>query len=151
LSLLTANLGCGGAAQSAAAPPVAPGPDREHVRAAKCPDILSYQIHFQFEKSDVLPTSFPIVDAVADAMAKSPGIKVSVVGNADNREQNDASISRARADAVMQLLIARNVASNRMTAVGGGATSPIVPNDSDQNRALNRYVKFVATNCGGAP
>jgi len=43
----------------------------------------------------------------------------------------------------MKALVARGIAPDRLRAKGYGMNRPIVPNDTEQNRALNRRVQFV--------
>jgi outer membrane protein OmpA-like peptidoglycan-associated protein len=50
---------------------------------------------------------------------------------------------------VRKYLIAHGIAEPRLTSKGYGMKQPIVPNNSPQNRALNRRVQFVRTE--GAP
>jgi hypothetical protein len=47
--------------------------------------------------------------------------------------------------AVRQYLTTHGVQSTRLTSHGYGFDRPLVPNDTDQNRALNRRVQFVRT------
>jgi type VI secretion system protein ImpK len=87
--------------------------------------------------------------AVADALNKGPG-SVAVSGHTDNvpmrsmRYPSNWVLSEARANAVRQILASR-VALERMTALGLADTQPVVPNDSAENRALNRRVEITLT------
>ena len=52
---------------------------------------------------------------------------------------------RSRAHAVLKYLVSHGIAMDRLTAEGYGFERPLVPNTSDENRALNRRVQFVRT------
>jgi outer membrane protein OmpA-like peptidoglycan-associated protein len=48
----------------------------------------------------------------------------------------------------MKYLVAHGVTIERLTAVGYGMERPIVDNNSESNRALNRRVQFVRSEQG---
>jgi outer membrane protein OmpA-like peptidoglycan-associated protein len=103
------------------------------------------QIHFEYDKDKIRPESFPIIDAVADIMKQKSNIKLEIQGHTDNKGNNayNLKLSDRRANSVMKALIARGIDSDRLRAKGYGMTRPIVPNDTEQNRALNRRVQFM--------
>ncbi len=103
------------------------------------------QIHFEYNKSNIRPESFPVVDAVAEIMKQNPKIKIEVQGHTDNRgnKRYNQDLSEKRAGAVMQALVARGIERERLRSQGYGMDRPLVPNDTDQNRALNRRVQFI--------
>lgn len=117
-----------------------------------CEVKITQQLHFAFNKATIQPISFPVLDAVADVLQKSPSIKLEVQGHTDNRGTADYNygLSNRRADAVKQYLVSRGIPPERLTSQGYGFDHPIVPNDSDANRALNRRVQFVRTEGGRA-
>ena len=51
-------------------------------------------------------------------------------------------LSQRRADRVREFLVLQGVPASRLVAVGFGAARPAYPNDSEQNRALNRRVQL---------
>lgn len=103
------------------------------------------QIHFEYDKDKIRKESFPIVDAVADILKQKTNVKVEVQGHTDNKGNAayNLKLSDRRANSVMKALVARGIAPDRLRAKGYGLTRPIVPNDTEQNRALNRRVQFV--------
>jgi len=54
-------------------------------------------------------------------------------------------LSGQRADAVKTYLTAQGIAKDRLQSTGYGFDRPLVPNDTAQNRALNRRVQFIRT------
>jgi outer membrane protein OmpA-like peptidoglycan-associated protein len=52
-------------------------------------------------------------------------------------------LSQQRAESVQQWLVRHGVERARLTAKGYGATRPIAPNITQQNRANNRRVQFM--------
>ena len=61
------------------------------------------------------------------------------------------SLSQFRAYAIAKALVNRGVACNRLLPAGFGATKPIAPNDTPENRATNRRVTFVNAALRGRP
>ncbi|MDR2583616.1 MAG: OmpA family protein [Fibromonadaceae bacterium] len=70
---------------------------------------------------------------------------VIVEGHTDNVGSADFNqkLSEQRAHAVMQYLIERGVAANRMKAIGYGLTKPVADNKTKEGQARNRRVELV--------
>ncbi|MBS2029250.1 MAG: OmpA family protein [Deltaproteobacteria bacterium] len=75
--------------------------------------------------------------------------QVEIGGHTDNVGTHDYNLklSDARAAAVKDWLTAHGIAAGRLTSHGYGDTQPIVPNDSELNRAKNRRVELKKPNC----
>ncbi|HTM46371.1 MAG TPA: OmpA family protein [Polyangiaceae bacterium] len=112
-----------------------------------CEVKITQQIHFEYNKAKIRPESYPVLNAVAEVLQKNPNIKLEVQGHTDN--QGSASynkrLSGQRADAVKTYLTAQGIAKDRLQSTGYGFDRPLVPNDTAQNRALNRRVQFIRT------
>ena len=108
---------------------------------------ITQQIHFEFNKATIKPDSFPILDAIRDALEGNPKIKLEVQGHTDNvgNAAYNQKLSGARADSVRMYLAGHGIDPMRLTSKGYGLTQPIVPNNSEANRALNRRVQFIRT------
>ncbi|AUX23689.1 outer membrane protein [Sorangium cellulosum] len=108
---------------------------------------ITQQIHFEFDKDKIRPESFPILNAVVEVLQAHPKIKIEIQGHTDNRGSAayNKKLSDRRAAAVKKYLVAKGIDESRLTSKGYGMEVPIVPNTSDQNRALNRRVQFVRT------
>jgi OOP family OmpA-OmpF porin len=112
-----------------------------------CEVKITQQIHFEYNKAKIRPESFPVLDAVVSVLQKTTAISIEVQGHTDNRGGTtyNQRLSEQRAASVRQYLVSRGVESGRLSSHGYGFERPLVPNDSDQNRALNRRVQFVRT------
>ncbi len=108
---------------------------------------ITQQIHFDFNKDKIKAESYPILDAVTEIMMRYPKIKLEIQGHTDNKgsPQLNRGLSDRRAAAVRKYLVAKGIDSTRLTSKGYGMERPIVPNNSDANRALNRRVQFMRT------
>lgn len=98
----------------------------------------------------------PVIDRIGDAIEELPG-PVLVVGHSDNqpirsfRYQNNFELSADRALAVVGRLQGRISAPGRLQWNGVGSTQPrAVPEDTAENRALNRRVEIVHVLSGDA-
>ena len=76
-----------------------------------------------------------------------PEIYVEISGHTDNvgNAKSNQKLSQLRANAVRDWLIAQGIDGNRLTAVGYGASKPMVANDSPENKAKNRRIEFSRT------
>lgn len=80
----------------------------------------------------------------AAATLKASETNIIVQGHTDSTGSAAVNqpLSERRADRVRDLLAANGVPAARMTAVGYGSSSPVVANDTEANRALNRRVQL---------
>lgn len=112
-----------------------------------CEVKITQQIHFAYNKATIKPESFPILDAVKEVLAKNESIKLEIQGHTDDRgsETYNKQLSELRASAVRKYLVGRGVAAARLESHGYGEERPLVENDTEPNRALNRRVQFIRT------
>ncbi|HVY46026.1 MAG TPA: OmpA family protein [Minicystis sp.] len=108
---------------------------------------ITQQIHFEFDKDKIRSESFPILDAVVDVLQHNPKMRIEIQGHTDNKGSAayNKSLSDRRAGAVKKYLVAHGIDPHRLTSHGYGMERPLVPNDTAQNRALNRRVQFIRT------
>lgn len=104
-------------------------------------------IGFEFAKATLTPESTKELDQLADMMIDYPKMRIEVEGHTDDigSDASNLTLSRDRAQAVVDFLRNRKVEKERITSKGYGETKPLVPNDSEANRALNRRVEFRVT------
>ena len=105
-------------------------------------------IRFRPNSSEIEPSSYPIMDQIALALRKHNELShVEIAGHTDNtgpREFN-LQLSRARARSVRQYLLSRGIPPARLAATGYGPDKPVGDNNTEEGRAQNRRVEFVAT------
>jgi OOP family OmpA-OmpF porin len=111
---------------------------------------ITQQIHFEFDKDVIRKESFPILDAVADVLQKNSEMTIEIQGHTDNKGKPayNLKLSDRRAASVRRYLVAHGVGESRLVSHGYGLSRPLVPNDTEQNRALNRRVQFMRTEGG---
>lgn len=101
---------------------------------------------FAFDSATPLPDSSHILDVIADNMKHDvPDAALTVLGHTDavGTDAYNIDLSRRRAQAVIDALIARGVPASQLTEVAIGKRLPLVPNDTPEGRALNRRVEFL--------
>lgn len=109
---------------------------------------FSEEATFRSGAADIKPEMIPIIERVVGVLADCPG-NVFVSGFTDDRPissdrfRSNWDLSAARAVSVVhELVLNRQVPADRVVAAGRAETNPLAPNDSPENRALNRRVEI---------
>lgn len=108
--------------------------------------VILRPVFFATDEDVILEQSFPVLEAVADALRAQPHIKkIRVEGHTDDRgkKEHNMDLSERRARSVRRFLIERGIAPERIEAQGFGPTRPIQSNKTAKGRAANRRVDFV--------
>jgi outer membrane protein OmpA-like peptidoglycan-associated protein len=102
---------------------------------------------FESGKSVLFPTAQEKLNQVADALLQNRDSTMVVEGHTDSQGNDDANmkLSQDRANSVREYLVSRGVATDRITSVGKGETTPIADNKSPEGRANNRRVEIVVS------
>lgn len=101
-------------------------------------------INFDFDKHDLREDAFPELNKVLELLYNNPDIRIEISAHTDDKgsmEYNEA-LSQRRANSVVDYLISKNIDKNRLESRGYAFRKPIVPNDSELNRFINRRVEF---------
>jgi outer membrane protein OmpA-like peptidoglycan-associated protein len=133
--------------------PTVPGPASTH----GCPiEKIVIQITadfknilFNFGKSSIKPESAEIIDRAAKIMNEQiPNSSFYIDGFTDNvgSAARNKTLSKARAQAVVNQLIKDGVAKNRLLARGFGKEYPKNPNNTEAGRTSNRRVEVSIRN-----
>ncbi len=110
-------------------------------------------IQFAPTLADIEAESDQVLIDVAAALEEIPEVALEVVGHTDDvgDEQENLVLSQQRAAAVVDRLIELGIDEARLTSRGDGEANPLAPNDSDENRALNRRIEFVLVGTSSLP
>jgi outer membrane protein OmpA-like peptidoglycan-associated protein/tetratricopeptide (TPR) repeat protein len=106
-------------------------------------------VYFDFDQWALKPEMQTEVDRLVQILEENPTLKVEIGAHTDSRgkARYNMKLSQKRAQSVVDYLIEKGIASNRMTARGYGETRPInncrdgVP-CSESEYLLNRRVEF---------
>ena len=102
-------------------------------------------LEFESGKADILESMHEDLDKLANFMIDHPNLKLTISGHTDSQGKEEANLrlSQARADAIRAYLIYTfSVDPDRITAIGYGGSKPIVREEHDDHRKLNRRVEF---------
>jgi OOP family OmpA-OmpF porin len=128
-----------------------------------CPDLkaqfdgcsvkIKDKVFFKFNKWDIDPRSFELLDDVATVMNQVPEeLHFRIEGHTDSKGSNKSNkkLSQRRADSVRTYLIGKGVSPVRLEGVGFGEERPIDSNRTAEGRAANRRVEFNVSNANCA-
>lgn len=101
-------------------------------------------VFFDTDKTVLRAESFTELDKVVDFLNENASVKIEIGGHTDDlgSDEYNQRLSQGRAGAVRQYLIDNGIVEDRITAMGYGESQPEVPNDSGDNRQVNRRVEF---------
>jgi OOP family OmpA-OmpF porin len=125
-------------------PSVAPPspPPQPEVRRLR----LATDTYFHFDRAQLTSAGRAELDKLVAEMGSANISAISIVGYAD-RIGSDAynlKLSQRRADAVRQYLAEREVAANRMRAIGRGKSDPVTASGACKGLASKRLIQCLA-------
>lgn len=101
-------------------------------------------IFFDIGKSTLRSESDAELDRLVKLMKDVASLNIEISGHTDNTgsAKLNESLSQDRANAVVNYLTSKGIASGRMTAKGYGASKPIASNNTEDGRQQNRRTEF---------
>lgn len=106
---------------------------------------LNENVYFEINSAVIEARSGALLDAIAEILKSHPEIElVQLEAHTDDtgKRFRNVQLSEQRAKAVVDALVQRGVAPARLKHKGHGPDKPIVPNDSEENRAKNRRAEL---------
>lgn len=125
-----------------------PEPVNEFEKAVVGEAIVLKNIFFAFDKSDLLPASYPELNKLVELMKKYPSMRIEIAGHTDYKGsvEYNQKLSNDRANSVVQYLISQGIPASRLTWIGHGKSKPVADNTTEEGRQLNRRVEFTILN-----
>ncbi len=107
--------------------------------------IILEGITFATGKADITPESESVLQGALNTMETYGEIIVEISGHTDDvgSASNNQTLSQRRADSVRFWLISKGIQPVRIIAKGYGEEFPRVPNDSPENKKINRRIEFM--------
>ena len=107
-------------------------------------NIALKNVFFNTGKWDIKESSYSELDRLVSLLTELISLKIEISGYTDNigSESFNVLLSQRRADAVMNYLLGKGIAKNRIVAKGYGQSNPVSLNDNEEGRALNRRTEF---------
>jgi OmpA-OmpF porin, OOP family len=102
-------------------------------------------INFDVDKAVPLPDSVPVLQEVYKLMETDGTLKIQVEGHTDNSGDvaRNMDLSKERARAIKDKLVAAGIDAARLKAEGFGSSRPLSKSNTDAGRAQNRRVELV--------
>lgn len=121
-------------------------PDRLTIALSRIPPrkfVLKY-MYFATDQTEVLPISQNALNMLYSFLNENPDVTIRIIGHTDDiaSDAYNQKLSEGRANAVKAEMVQRGIDEARMQTVGKGESEPVVPNDSDENRQMNRRVEI---------
>lgn len=110
--------------------------------------IENVQVEFEYDKADLLNDQSAELDTFIENLKSSPSkYNLHVIGHTDERGSNNYNLdlSLRRAQTVVKYFIKNGITPNEIISSGKGETQPLVNNNSEENRRLNRRVEVRLT------
>jgi len=101
-------------------------------------------VNFANNSAILTADSSTVLDKVAASLTDWPDVRVEVDGYTDSRgaDTYNVSLSKKRAQAVVDYLGSKGVDKARMSSKGNGKADPLADNNTDAGRAKNRRVEL---------
>ncbi|MCU0469055.1 MAG: OmpA family protein [Arcicella sp.] len=100
-------------------------------------------IFFDTAKWDLKPESTVELDKLVALLKNNPSLPIEISGHTDDvgKDNDNLILSQKRAKSVADFLIQKGINPTNIKAEGYGKTRPYLPNNSDENRKLNRRIE----------
>ncbi|MGR8919171.1 MAG: OmpA family protein [Gammaproteobacteria bacterium] len=122
------------------------------VNAVGCPEvgetlITLEGVNFDTNSARLRPESGAILDRAVKVLMDNASVHVRVEGHTDSRgsAEYNRQLSERRAQSVVDYLVSKGIAVDRLAAIGYGESAPVAPNDTKENMFKNRRVELEVT------
>jgi outer membrane protein OmpA-like peptidoglycan-associated protein len=123
-------------------------PDEDQIRVVGDKIVLDDRVHFWVNSHIIRRESWPLLERLAKLLKDHPEyIHVDIAGHADPRgpEWYNKRVSERRADSVLEFLVERGIARERLSSQGLGEQNLRVEGSREVDYWENRRVEFTVT------
>ncbi len=102
-------------------------------------------IYFDFDKATLKSASNKELNNLLQLLKQNPAMEIEISGHTDSKGSDDYNkvLSRKRAQAVVNWLVSKGIAKDRLRFEGYGESRPLASNDDElEGRELNRRTEF---------
>jgi len=106
--------------------------------------VVLANLFFASGKSKLKKESKTELENLLKLMNDAPSLKLEISGHTDNTgsDKVNARLSKARAKAVVDYLVAHGISADRLTYKGYGSSQPVEDNSTKEGRQKNRRTEF---------
>lgn len=99
---------------------------------------------FDYASDRIKDESINELGNLYNLLVENPNIRIEISGHTDNQSslETNTKLSTARAKSVVQFLINKGIAANRMEFKGYAYSQPVASNDTEEGKKQNRRVEF---------
>jgi outer membrane protein OmpA-like peptidoglycan-associated protein/tetratricopeptide (TPR) repeat protein len=111
----------------------------------KSKPVILKNVFFETGKADLRPESLTELKQLKKLLEDNKQLKIQLNGHTDDvgSDEDNLSLSDARAKAVYNYLVENGISASRLQSKGFGETQPIDTNDTPEGRQNNRRTEFV--------
>jgi len=110
-------------------------------------NIVLNNLFFVAGSAEIVMKSYAELRKMVAIVKQYPNMKFTIAGHTDDGNGENArylqKLSERRAEAVKNYFVTHGIHADRISTVGYGKEKPLAPNDSNDNRKLNRRVEFI--------
>jgi outer membrane protein OmpA-like peptidoglycan-associated protein len=105
-------------------------------------EFIFENVFFEFDQYDLKPESMSSMKRLKKFLQENPNVNILITGHTDNvgSAAYNQTLSLRRAKSVQSFLVEEGLHPGRVLVEGKGDTSPMVPNSTPENQALNRRI-----------
>ena len=108
-------------------------------------EVILKNVHFAHNSFQLNENSFAELNTLITYLKKNPKIRIEIEGHTDNvgEEKENQILSENRAIAVYNYLTKNKIAENRLSYKGFGESKPLLSNETENGRRINRRTSFI--------
>lgn len=105
---------------------------------------LRSAIYFQYDDTNIHPEAYRNLNKVVEAMRKCAVLELQIAGHADSDggDGYNQGLSEKRAQSVLRYITGQGINDQRLKYNAYGEKYPLVPNDTDENKQINRRAEI---------
>ncbi len=106
--------------------------------------IVLHGITFEFNRADIKPSSYNILDEAVELLKKHPEVMIEIGGHTDSDGSNsyNLELSTLRAESVKRYLVNHGISSSMLRNRGYGESQPVASNRTAAGKSQNRRIEF---------
>lgn len=119
-------------------------PELDRAKITKGTVIQVNNLYFKADSFNFQSNSIASLQEVYDFLVENPDVKIEIGGHTNNVPSNDYCdrLSTSRAKAVVDYLVEKGIAEDRLSYKGYGKRFPVASNDTKAGRAKNQRVEI---------
>ncbi len=111
---------------------------------------IKQPIQFEFGNARITAATRSNLDQLGEILAKYSGLKMSIIGHTDHVGDDNFNmwLGQLRADMIKNSFVKKGFNPKLIETTSRGKSDPLVDNDTDEHRQMNRRVEIIIENVG---